>query len=220
MDVCDDATLDFGFVMRGVGSGFANLHAVILQIFLDAVRPLCFAPVQDQRLGEVRDAREFAADGLEQRGADEVRVVVEAFADGGFIGSVGCADGENGACGAVDDDDAFGSRALACSGIKHKHIRAVTVDKPLLAWVERGWVVSVEESLLGFAAVEFGRILREVAVDGGVGWVWGRGLLAEGGIELLNWQVLCGRVSEQRQEGLALVGGEDGLSAPCAQLDA
>jgi len=125
-----------------------------------------------------------------------VAIVVEAFANGGLVGSVSRADGEYGACRPVDDDDALWACAFACSGIKHKHIRAVAVDEPLLAWVERGWVVGVKESLLGLASIEFGCVLREVAVDSGVGWVWGRGLLAKGGVELLNWQVLRGWVGE------------------------
>ena len=145
-----------------------------------------------------------------------MRVIVKAFADGGFVGSVGCADGKDGACGAIDDDDAFWARILACGWVKHEYIRPVSVDEPLLAWVERGWVVGMEEPLLGLATVEFGRIPREVAVDGGVGWVRGRGLLAEGGVELLNWQVLGRWVGNQRQEGLFVPLAQGGLSAALA----
>jgi hypothetical protein len=196
VDVGDDTAFDFGFVVRGVGGGFANLHAVILQIFLDAVRAFGFAPVKDQRLGEVRDAREFTADGLEQCGADEVSIIVEAFADGGFVGSVSRADGEDGACRSVDNHDAFGSGALACGGVEDEEVGAVAVDEPLLAWAERGGVVGVEESLLGFAAVEFGDAGGEESVDGGVGWVRGRGLLAECGVEFFGGEVLRGGVGK------------------------
>ena len=149
-----------------------------------------------------------------------MRVIMKAFADGGFVGPVGCADGEDSARRPIDNHDAFWACTFACGWVKHEYIGAVAVDEPLLAWVERGWVVGVEEPLSGLAAVEFGCVLSEKAIDYSVGWVWGRGLLAEGGVELLNWQVLGRWVGNQRQEGLFVSLAQGGLSAARARLDA
>ena len=194
MDVRNHAAFDFGFVVWGVGSGFDEEDVVVVEELDDSVGAFDFAEVHDEFLWGVWGSCEFAAECLEDGCACEVCVEVESFAGGGFVGSVGGAEGEDGAGGFIDDGDAFWACVFACDGVYDEDVGSESVDEPDFAGECVVGVDAVEVAFAFFAGEGLGEGF-EVAVDGVVaGQVFCAEFLAEDEVFASVGEVLGGWV--------------------------